>query len=83
MDKWLEKMQGAPNTIILLNNSRGDIGAPIFTSANSLLRLAYFHTNRLLAGLYKTETEIRWRKDDNKVKKQQTLIVQSETIYEQ
>ncbi len=47
-----------------------DIGAPIFTLANSLVRLAYFHTNRLLTGLYKTETEIRWRKDDNKIKKQ-------------
>ncbi len=49
--------------------AEGDIGAPIFTSANSSVRLAYFHTNRLLTGLYKTETEIRGRKDDNKIKK--------------
>ncbi len=47
-----------------------DIGAPIFTLANSLVRLTYFHTNRLLTGHYKTETEIRWRKDDNRIKKQ-------------
>jgi hypothetical protein len=47
-----------------------DIGAPIFTSANSSVRLAYFHSNRLLTDLYKKETEIRWRKDDNKIKKQ-------------
>ncbi len=50
--------------------AEGDIGAPIFTSVNSSVRLAYFHTNRLLTGLYKTETEIRWRKDDNKIKMQ-------------
>ncbi len=37
---------------------------------NSSVRLAYFHTNRLLTGLYKTETEIRWSKDDKKNKKQ-------------
>jgi hypothetical protein len=47
-----------------------DIGAPIFTSAYSLVRLAYFHANRLLTGLYKTEKEIRWRKDDGNIKKQ-------------
>ncbi len=34
------------------------------------MRLAYFHTNHLLTGLYKTETEIRWKKDDIKIKKQ-------------
>jgi hypothetical protein len=33
------------------------------------VRLAYFQANRLLTGLDKTETEIRWRKDDNKIKK--------------
>ncbi len=48
----------------------GDIGAPLFTWANSSVRLAFIHTNRLLTGLYKTETEIRLRKDDNKIKKQ-------------
>ncbi len=47
-----------------------DIGAPLVTLANSLVRLAYFHTNSLLTGLNKTETEICWRKDDNKIKKQ-------------
>jgi hypothetical protein len=30
--------------------------------------LAYFHTNRLLTGLYKEETEIHWRKDDGNIK---------------
>jgi hypothetical protein len=39
-------------------------GAP-----NSLVRLAYFHTNRLLIELYKQETEIRCRKDDGNIKK--------------
>jgi hypothetical protein len=39
--------------------AEGNIGAPIFTSANSSVRLAYFHNNHLLTGLYKTETEIR------------------------
>jgi hypothetical protein len=34
------------------------------------MRLAYFQTNRLYTGLYKTEPEIRWRKDDNKIKEQ-------------
>jgi len=47
----------------------GDIGAPIFTSTNSSVRLAYFHTNRLLFGLYKQETEILRRKDDGNIKK--------------
>jgi hypothetical protein len=47
-----------------------NIGVLIFTSANSSVRLTYFHTNHILTGLYKTETEIRWRKDDNKIKKQ-------------
>ena len=32
--------------------AEGAIGAPIFTSTNSSVRLAYFHTNRLLFGLY-------------------------------
>jgi hypothetical protein len=48
---------------------RGDIGAPIFTSTNSSVRLAYFHTNRLLFGLYKQETEILRRKDDGNINK--------------
>jgi hypothetical protein len=39
--------------------AEGDIGAPIFTSTNSSVRLAYFHTNRLLTGLYRAEMEIR------------------------
>jgi hypothetical protein len=30
--------------------AEGDISAPIFTSANSSVRLAFFHTNRLLTG---------------------------------
>jgi hypothetical protein len=38
--------------------SEGDIGAPIFTSAKSLVLLAYFHTNSLVTGLNKTEKEI-------------------------
>ncbi len=29
----------------------------------------YFQANNKSIGLYKTETEIRWRKDDNKLKK--------------
>jgi hypothetical protein len=33
------------------------------------VRLAYFHTNRLLTELYKQETEIRCRKDDGNIKK--------------
>ena len=49
--------------------AEGDIGAPIFTSTNSSVRLAYFHTNRLLFGLYKQETEILRRKDDGNIKK--------------
>ncbi len=36
---------------------------------NSLVRLAYFHTNCLLIELYKQETEIRCRKDDSHIKK--------------
>jgi hypothetical protein len=47
----------------------GDIGAPIFTSAKSSVRLAYFQANRLLFGLYKQETEILGRKDDGNIKK--------------
>ncbi len=43
---------------------------PTFTSVNSSVRPAYFHTNRFLTGLYKTETEIRSRKDDNEIKMQ-------------
>jgi hypothetical protein len=39
-------------------------GAP-----NSLVRFAYFHTNRLLIELYKQETEIRCIKDDGNIKK--------------
>jgi hypothetical protein len=49
--------------------AEGDIGAPIFTSTNSSVRLAYFHTNRLLFGLYKHETEILRRKDEGNIKK--------------
>ncbi len=37
---------------------------------NISVRLAYFHPNRLLTGLYKQETEILWRKDDGNIKKQ-------------
>jgi hypothetical protein len=33
------------------------------------VRLAYFHTNRLLIELYKQETEKRCRKDDGFIKK--------------
>ncbi len=50
--------------------AEGDIGAPLFTSANSSVRLAFIHTNRILTGLYKTETEIRLRKDDHKIEMQ-------------
>ncbi len=50
--------------------AEGDIGAPLFTWDNSSVHLTYFHTNRLLTGLYKMEIEICWRKDDNKIKKQ-------------
>ncbi len=49
--------------------AEGDIGAPTFTSTNSSVHLAYFHTNRLLFGLYKQETEILRRKDDGNIKK--------------
>ncbi len=59
----------APSVWSALPIGVGDIGAPILTSANSLVRLAYFHTNHLLTGLYKTEMEIRWRKDKT-IKKQ-------------
>ncbi len=45
------------------------IGGP-----NSSVRLAYFHANCLLTGLYKRETEIRWRKGDDKIKSNQTSI---------
>ncbi len=34
------------------------------------MRLAYFHDNRLLTGLYKQETEIPRRKDERCIKKQ-------------
>ncbi len=54
--------------------TEGNIGTPIFTSANSSVRLAYFHTNNLLTGLYKTETEICWRKYNNKIKKQTDIV---------
>ena len=37
-------------------------GAP-----NSSVRIAYFHTNRLIIELYKQETEIRSRKDDGNI----------------
>ncbi len=50
-----------------------DIGAPLLTSSNSSVGLAYFHTNRLLTGLYKMETEIRWRKE-KKLKSKLTSI---------
>ncbi len=36
---------------------------------NISVRLTYFHSNRLLTGLYKQETEIRWRKDKGCIKK--------------
>jgi hypothetical protein len=36
---------------------------------SSSVRLAYFHTNRLLIELYQQETEIRCRKDDGFIKK--------------
>jgi hypothetical protein len=49
--------------------AEGDIGAPIFTSTSSSVRLAYFHTNRLLFGLYKQETEILRTKDEGNIKK--------------
>ncbi len=41
------------------------IGGP-----NISVRLAYFHPNRLLTGLYKQEMEILWKKDDGNIKKQ-------------
>jgi hypothetical protein len=49
--------------------AEGDIGAPIFTSTISSVRLAYFHNNCLLFGLYKQEAEILRRKDDSNIKK--------------
>ncbi len=54
--------------------AEGDIGAPIFTSTKSSVRLAYFHTNRLLFGLYKQETEILRRKTTATLKSKQTSI---------
>ncbi len=54
--------------------AEGDIGAPISTSAKSSVRLDYFHNGRLLTGLYKTETEIRWRKTTTKLKSKETSI---------
>jgi hypothetical protein len=44
--------------------AEGDIVAPVFTFANSSVRLAYFQANRLLYGLYKQETELLQRKYD-------------------
>ncbi len=41
------------------------IGGP-----NISMRLAYFHPDRLLTGLYKQETEIPWSKDDSNINKQ-------------
>jgi hypothetical protein len=49
--------------------AEGEIGATIFTSANSSVRLAYFQANRLLFGLYKHEMEILQRKDNGNIKK--------------
>ena len=37
------------------------------------MRLAYFHANCLLTVPYKKETETRWRKDDDKIKKQTVI----------
>ncbi len=51
-----------------------DIGAPIFTSANRYVRLAYFHADHLLTGLCKTETEIVEEKTKTTEKNKQTLI---------
>jgi hypothetical protein len=56
-----------PGQLCLL--AEGNIGAPIFTSAKSSVRLAYFQANRLLFWLYKQETEILQRKDDGNIKK--------------
>ncbi len=55
-----------PTLLVLKNLKRG---AP-----NSSVRLAYFHTNRLLIELYKQETEIRCRKDDGNIKSKQASI---------
>jgi hypothetical protein len=50
-----------PTRLVLENFKKG---AP-----NSSVRLAYFHTNRLLIELYKQEAEICCRKDDGFIKK--------------
>jgi hypothetical protein len=50
---------GGPNKIIFKKR-----GAP-----NISVRLAYFHTNRLLIELNQPEKEIRCRKDDGPIKK--------------
>ncbi len=45
------------------------------------MRLAYFQANNLSTGLYQTETEIRWRKDDNKIKKQTDINRHGPKLY--
>ncbi len=42
------------------------------------MRLAYFHPNRLLPGLYKQEKEILWRKDDGNIKKREPSLNSSQ-----
>ncbi len=58
----VERYTPCTPTLLVLENLKK--GAP-----NSSVRLAYFHTNRLLIELYKQETEIRCRKDDGNIKK--------------
>jgi hypothetical protein len=63
--------------------AEGDIGAPIFTSANSSVRLACFQANHLLFGLYKQETKYFEEKTTATLKSKQTSIATAETIFEQ
>ncbi len=54
--------------------AEGDIGAPIFTSTNTSVRLAYFHTNRILFGLYNRKWKYFKEKTTATLKSKQTSI---------
>ena len=64
-DAPLAITNGAPSTLQYnVTSLTSPIGGP-----NISVRLAYFHPNRLLTGLYKQETEICWGKDDSNIQK--------------
>ncbi len=63
-------------------NTRGQtLWYPRYVSCNKFhivyrhisVRLAYFHSNLLLTGLYEQEMEILWRKDNGNIKKQRDI----------